>query len=568
VNRKLVVSFYLAGLVWVVFGQTLRQQFVNFDDSAYVYENWEVVKGVTWEGLAWAFRHTVLYLWNPLTVLSHMLDCQIFGLAPAGHHLVNVLLHIATAILLFLFLQRTTGALWPGAFVAAVFAIHPLRVESVAWVSERKDVLSGLFFMLTLGAYVRRSFLLTPLFFALGLLAKPMLVTLPCVLLLLDYWPLNRWKTMGMKKLVLEKLPLFALSAASCVATLLIQDRLPGVGPHNFPLSQRIGNALVSPVTYLVQMVYPAGLAVLYPFPPGGQPLWKVAGAAVILAAITLLVWRWRERRPYLWMGWLWYLGMLAPVLGILQMGRESHADRYTYLPQIGIYIMITWAAEEVSAPWPRRREILGGLAVLVLAPLALCARIQTSYWKDSETLWRRMLAETSDIPMAMPHLNLGIALAKKGDAEAAIAQYRRAIEINPDYADADTALGNALLQSGRGDDAVAYYRKSLSMQPMDLTTQNNLAWVLATSTNPSVRNGPAALELARQASRTTRGENALVLRTLAAAYAETGRFPEAVEAAGQALQAAGGADTPLSNALRDEMALYRSGIPYRYKRR
>ncbi len=494
-----VVCVYLAGLVWAVFGQTLRQQFVNFDDGGYVYNNAEVRQGLALQGIARAFTHPVLALWTPLTMISHMVDCQLFGLAPAGHHLVNVLLHMATAILLFLVLRETTGALWRSAFVAAVFAIHPLRVESVAWVSERKDVLSGLFFMLTLGAYVRRSFLLTPLFFALGLLAKPMLVTLPCVLLLLDYWPLKR------KTGFPEKAPLFALSLAAGLATTTV------AASSSETLVSRAGNALVSCVTYLGQMFFPAGLAALYPFPSGGQPFWKVGAAALLLAALSVCFFLRREKQPYLLTGWLWYLGMLAPVLGIVQMGGEAHADRYTYLPQIGIGILITWAAAERL---PRR--VSAALAIVAVAALAVCARIQTSYWNDSESLWRRALACMPRDVSALPHLNLGDALLGKGELDAAmeefkrglaiaptpanarlradchidlgfaflqkkrldeaLAQYAMAVQTKPDYPNARRSLAGALREEGRLDEAIAQYGKALELDPNYAEAHYNLA--------------------------------------------------------------------------------------------
>jgi len=593
------VCVYLAGITWVVFGQTLRDQFVNYDDTSYVYDNPEVARGLSLRGILRVFTHPDpnLYLWTPLTTISHMLDCQLFGLAPAGHHLTNVLLQMAAAILLFLVLRRMTGALWRSAFAAAVFAIHPLRVESVAWVSERKDVLSGVFFMLTLGAYVRyarqppslRRYLAVAVFFILGLLAKPMLVTLPCVLLLLDYWPLCRWKTgsgqepgagIGPGRLVLEKIPLFGISAASSLWVLFGGGAAWEPASILFPLPVRIGNAAVSAITYLEQMFYPAGLAILYPFPPGGQPLWKVALAVLLLVLISAVFFFRRAKQPYLLAGWLWYLVMLAPVLGVFQtMGREVHADRYTYLPQIGIYVLITWGVAELSASWRYRRQILGGLAVAVVAALAFCARIQAGYWRDSETLWRRMLACTPGDPLRMPHLslgdafvqegkdaaaveqfqrvlaikndvyadaseeadahiNLGKALRRMGRVDEALAHFRQAVAIRPAYALAYASLGTALSQTGHVEEAVSNYRKALEIEPGDVTTLNNLAWLLATS--PSFRNGAKAVELATQANQFTGGENPVILRTLAAAYAESGRFPEAVEAAKRALQLAG----------------------------
>jgi len=609
-----MVCVYLAGITWVVFGQTLRHQFINFDDTVYVYENPEVARGLSLQGIRWAFTHPVLYLWTPLVTISHMLDCQLYGLAPAGHHLTNVLLHIATAILLFLVLRQMTGALWPSAFVAAVFAIHPLRVESVAWVAERKDVLSGVFFMLTLGAYVRYArhppspgrYVAVMFLFVLGLLVKPMLVTLPCVLLLLDYWPLDRWKTgngqepgagIGFGRLVLEKFPLFAISATSSLLALFGGGTAPTPAPGLFPLPLRIGNAVVSYATYLGQMVYPAGLALLYPFPPAGQPVWRVVLALFLLGAISAGVFLWRRRKRYLVVGWLWYLGMLAPVSGVFQMGLEAHADRYTYLPQIGLYILITWAVADLAASWRHRRAILAGLAVTVLAALTVCARVQASYWYDSESLWRRTLQETSGDPI--PHINLGGALLQKGlvdeaisqyqkaleinprfaearfdlgDAflqkgmvDAAISQYRKAVEIKPDYAQAQYSLGCALFQKGEVEEAIARYEKATEIKPGYAQAYTNWAHVLATSRKASVRNGPKAVELAEQANRLTGGENPIVLATLAAAYAEAGRFPEAVQTGGRARQLAGmEGNSALAGLFDREIACYEADSPWR----
>jgi hypothetical protein len=377
VNYRAVfgVCIFLLGAIWVVFGQTLGHGFVNYDDEEYVYGNPQVIHGLNLKGVEWAFTHSVMGNWHPLTVMSHMLDCQFYGLHAGGHHLTNLLLHAATAILLFLVLRQMTGALWPSAFVAAVFAIHPLRVESVAWVAERKDVLSGLFFMLTLVAYVRYvrkppslgRYLMVMFLFALGLMCKPVFVTLPFVLLLLDYWPLNRVPTATdcrnhfpiPRRLILEKLPLFGLAAASCAATLFTQTfALPSFEQISLPL--RVGNALISYVTYLGQMFWPSGLAVFYPFAARDVGVARVVLSLVVLAGISTGVFVLR-RRPYLLTGWLWYLIMLAPVIGIVQVGGQAQADRYTYLPQIGLYLLLTWAAADLCAGWRYRRVVLGG---------------------------------------------------------------------------------------------------------------------------------------------------------------------------------------------------------------
>jgi tetratricopeptide (TPR) repeat protein len=654
----LTVCIFLAAMTWLVFGQTLRHEFVSFDDNLYVCENPAVTHGLNLKGVGWAFTHTVVANWHPLTMMTHMLDCRLYGLNAGGHHLTNVLLHTASVILLFLVLRRMTGALWRSALVAAVFAIHPLRVESVAWVAERKDVLSGLFFMLTLWAYVRyvgKSKAHSPkskvfyglvlLFFVLGLMSKPMVVTLPFVLLLLDYWPLNRFtpppvpavtgKGDSLKnhflpwRLILEKIPLLALSGAACVATMMIQKDI--IAP--VPLALRIGNAAVSYVVYLRQMFCPAGLAVLYPYPQNSLPGWKIALAVVLLAAISAGVFLRRQRQPYLLMGWLWYLGMLIPVIGLVQVGGQAHADRYTYLPQIGLYLALIWAVGSLGAGWRHRRVVLGGLSTVILVALIFCARAQTSYWRNSEVLWTHTLACTSDNYIA--HYNLGDALVKMGRRDEAIAQYQKtlqitpnyaeahdnlgsvllqkgrvdeaiahyqtalritpenatahnnlgnalrqkgrvdeaiaqcqvALQINPDYADAHDNLGNALFQKRRVAEAITHYQKALQINPDYAEAHNNLAWVLATAPQVSLRNGDEAVKLAERANQLTGGKTPIILHTLAAAYAEAGRFGDAIRSVQKAIelaQAAGQKD--LAERFTGELKLYEAGLPFHEK--
>ena len=469
--RVALLCLALAAITFAVFGQTLRHEFVDFDDDWYVYENPMVARGLTLKGIVWAFTGIHAYNWHPLTWLSHELDCQLYGLHPWGHHLTSVLLHTATVIALFLVLRQMTGALWRSAFVAAVFAIHPLRVESVAWVTERKDVLSGLFFMLTIGAYVRYArrpwslarYGLVVLLFAMGLMSKPMLVTLPLVLLLLDYWPLQRVEPRKLSGLVLEKLPLLALSAASCVVTLLAQNAAIHWG-GSFPAPLLLANALVACMIYLGQMVYPAGLALLYPFPHNGLSVWEVGLAATLLAGFSAAaIWQ-RRKQPWLLVGWLWYLMMLLPVLGVIQVGAQAHADRYTYLPQIGIYVGLTWLAAEWGAKWQAGRAACGGLMAAVLAVLMVCAWQQTAYWRSSETLWVRSLACTTGNDVA--HYNLGVALGQKGRVEEAMVHYQSALRINPGYMDARVNLGALLLQTGRVDEAIAQLQQALQIRP------------------------------------------------------------------------------------------------------
>ena len=471
----------------LVFGQTVGHEFV-YDDVKYVSENPVVQKGLTLEGSRWALTYGEIGHWHPLTWLSHMLDCQIYGLQAGGHHLTNVLLHAATAILLFLVLWRMTGFLWGSAFVAAVFAVHPLRAESVAWVAERKDVLSGLFFMLTIGAYVR--YVRRPtsmvrygavvLLFALGLLSKNMLVTLPFVLLLLDYWPLNRISSFTPRvllRLAAEKWPLFALTVASCVITFLVPEQVPT--SERMSLALRMENAVVSYVIYLWQMIYPAGLACLYPKPINHLPFWQVGGALGLLLAISGVIFAFRRKYPYLVVGWLWYLGMMIPVIGIVQISsRYVHADRYTYLPQIGVYLLLTWIVADLCAGWRHRRMVLGGFSAIILSALIYSGHMQATHWRNSESLWTHTLAYTTNNPVA--HNNLGAALAERGQVDAAIAHFQKALEIKPDYATVYDSLGIALAGRGQIDEAIAHYRKALELKPDYVYAHNNLGISLA----------------------------------------------------------------------------------------
>jgi protein O-mannosyl-transferase len=507
----------LALAVFGVFGQTLRHGFVNFDDDKYVLGNPEVANGLTLSGVGWAFTHSYANNWHPVTWLSHMLDCQLYGLNPGGHHLTNVLLHAAAAVLLFLVLRRMTAALWPSAFVAAVFAVHPLRVESVAWVAERKDVLCAVFFMLTLLMYTRfveqsaacgsgsnsdksRAGVQGPkpkvfygfavLFFALGLMSKPMLVTLPFVLLLLDYWPLRRLdfslrtsRPSTLRPLILEKLPFFAMSVGSAVVTVLAQRQAVATLEW-LPFSQRLGNALVACATYLGQMCYPAGLAIFYPHPAGGLPSWQVGFALLLLTGISagVLV-RWRQS-PYLTVGWLWYLGMLVPVIGLLQVGEQARADRYTYLPQIGIGIAVAWGARDLFAASRYSRRLPGMLAGALIAGLMSVAFVQTSHWRNTESLWQHAIACTSKNYVAQN--NLGLALSAEGRFAAAIGHFQKAVEFKPDYAEAHNNLSLSLAAQGRSADAVEHFQRALALKPDYVDAHNNLGILLVSQDRPA----------------------------------------------------------------------------------
>jgi tetratricopeptide (TPR) repeat protein len=689
----------LVGITWLVFAQTVRHQFVTYDDPQYVYANPDISAGVSPGRISWAFTHTIAGNWHPLTTISHMLDCQLYGLDPAGHHFTNVLFHTIAVVLLLLVMQQMTGSLWRSAFVAALFAIHPLHVESVAWVSERKDVLSAVFFMLTLGAYVRYvrapsviSYLLLLLLFALGLMSKPMLVSVPFVLLLLDYWPLGRVTNVGFSKtlkwqapssiqwpvirrLVAEKVPLFALSVLSSVVTLSTQFRSTDT-MSELPLPWRLSNAAVSYVAYIWQMFWPVRLAAFYPHPNDQLNLWQVLPAIAFLIAVSLVAIVWRKEWPYIFTGWFWYVGMLVPVIGLVEAGEQGRADRYTYLPQIGLYLVIAWGIADPmtsimtrkahsrlfttgrqpparkarkspahsrqargSSPRIRYQALWAATAAAIIMLLSWRAFVQTSYWKNSEVLWKHTLAVTKDNDMAEYNLghfylqrgdvnsaissferalqirsgnssahynsgsalienNLAVLLAQKGRLNEAIDHYHNAMRLRPGYGDPYLNLGNILFQQGRMPDAVALwqnarateskdgrfhalladaflraglqkdaiaeYEKAVRNSVEDPLPRNSLAWLLATSSDASIRNGNRAVELANEAVRLSHGKDPSYLRTLAAACAESGRFVEAKQYAGRAFRAAELLDNrSLLDALRDEIALYELGLPY-----
>jgi len=472
-RKALFVCIFLAALVWIVFGQTGGFEFVNYDDQENVSGNPHITAGMSWQGVVWAFTHSQVGRWAPLTAISRLLDCQLFGLWAGGHHLTNVLLHVAAVILLFVVLWQMTQAFWRSAFVAAIFAVHPLHVESVAWVSDRGDLLCELFFMLTLWAYktytVRRTYawyLAVVILFALGLMTKPVMVTLPFVLLLLDYWPLGRFSSgllRNTRALVVEKIPLFALSAASSLVAMLAQQKAFG-DSGNFPVAYRIGNAAVSYVIYLWQMVWPVRLAPLYPRPVDNLPSWEVALAFALLGAVSFTAFLWRKKRPYFTVGWFWYLGMLVPASGTVQTFAFTHADRYTDLPQIGLALLATWLVADMAAGWRYRVEILSGTVAIVIVAMVFLSRAQTSHWQTSETLWRHALACTEGNGVA--HNGLGNALLQKENFDEAILHYQKALEIKPDFPEAYINLGSAFFQKGNVDESIACYQKALALNP------------------------------------------------------------------------------------------------------
>jgi Flp pilus assembly protein TadD len=478
--------------VIAVYGQTGWFAFTDCDDPQYVTDNPQVKDGLTAKGVVWAFTESHASNWHPLTWLSLMIDCQIYGPnRPGGFHLTNLLLHAANVVLLFVLLLRSIGlGLWTSGIVAALFAIHPLHVESVAWVCERKDVLSGLFFLLTLLAYVgyaRRKlslarYLLVTTLFGLGLLAKPMLVTLPLVLLLLDYWPLDRFGTGW--RLVWEKLPWFVMSAGSCVATFLAQQAGNAVVPLGLgPISVRFTNAIVAYAAYLGQLFWPVNLAVLYPHQGPNLPIWKIAVSSLVLIAISIAAVVWRRRHPYLLVGWLWYLGMLVPVIGLVQVGGQAMADRYTYLTQIGLTVAIVVSIGRAAGA-ARRRAFTVGWS-LALTVLTLLAWRQTSYWQNTETLLRHALASTSRNWQS--HRTLAAWLERHGQTEEAIFHYEKASDIDPMDVGTQNHIGMLLRSYGRTDAAIAHFGKALALNPNDAESCNNMGLALVAKGRPDL---------------------------------------------------------------------------------
>lgn len=525
---KIAVPLLIALVTIAVFWQVQAHEFINLDDEQYITQNPHMRSGFTAAGLTWAFTTTHASNWHPLTWLSHLLDVRLFGMDPAGHHLVSLLLHAANTLLLFFVLNRMTQALWQSAAVAFLFALHPLHVESVAWAAERKDVLSTFFLMLTLWAYARyaqspRPSAMVPVaaFFSLGLLSKPMLVTLPFVLLLLDYWPLNRWtvpegKTVparslvvqsdGKKKgrekkhpgetkavlpiasppspsdviraLVAEKVPLFALAALSSIVTFLAQQKGGAVSSlEQIPLVKRLANALISYAAYISKTLLPQGLAVFYPY-PSDIVWWKVAAAAALLAALTLLALRFRKRCPYLLVGWLWYLGTLVPVIGIVQVGTQAMADRYTYVPLIGLFIAAAWGAGDLAGGLRQGRKILAVVTAAAFAGLATVTWNQLSHWRSSTTLFEHALRVTENNSVA--HLNLGVALNRAGNSKEAAAHYHEALRINPDSSSGHYNLANYYSSIGMKDEAKLQYIEAIRDNPRYANAYNNLGIVLA----------------------------------------------------------------------------------------
>ncbi len=501
VRTALWVSLALFATILVVFGGVRHFGFVNWDDPQYVAENPHVLGGVSWENVRWAFSSTrAAGLWLPITWLSLMLDATWWGSSPAGYHVTNVLLHAANAVLLFGLLYRTSGARGRSVLVAALFAFHPLQVESVAWVTERKDVLSTFFLLLTLWAYVGYAnrptllrYLVTVVMYLLGLMTKPMLVTLPFLLLLLDVWPLARFsltvtannrsvaaegrsQRAGARRLVLEKVPLFLMAVFASVITFAAQRSAGAMSTLDaLPIDRRVPVALTSYVAYIGKLLWPSKLAGFYPYDMPSPTL--VIGCALALLAITVFALLAARRSPYVPVGWFWYLGSLFPVIGLVQVGMQMRADRFTYVPAIGLFIIVAWGAYDLAEGWPRAKIALTGAGFAAASAYAIAARVQAGYWKDSVTFWQHALEVTHD--NARAHANLGMALADLGRKDEATTHYIEAIRIEPELADAHVNLANVLASRGNTADAIAHYRDALRFRPNNVNAHNGLASAL-----------------------------------------------------------------------------------------
>jgi tetratricopeptide (TPR) repeat protein len=464
VSLKSRIGFGLFAVTLLLYVPVCRCGFVNFDDPDYVTRNAHVTKGLTGDGIVWALTSTEAANWFPVTRISHLVDGEIYGLEAGGHHFTNAVLHALATVFLFLFLEAATAEIWPGAFVAALFALHPLHVESVAWIAERKDVLSGLFWFVALWSYVRRRYWLTLLAFCMGMMSKPMLVTLPFVLFLLDFWPLRR----PLRSALWVKIPMLVLALVGAWGVYRLQSGSGAVrGTEQFPPGLRLENAVVSYATYIGKTFWPSNLAVFYPY-PRQLPVWEVLLSALSLIGISIAVVRARSSRPYLVVGWLWYLGTLLPVIGLIQAGSQARADRYMYLPMAGLGIMLAWGTKEVL-----KGRVAVAAAIVACLACAVVSEAQIGYWRNSETLFRHALDVTSGNYLA--HHNLGVALADEGRYSEAIEEYRAALAIEPGAANVETDYGTALAKSGRIPEAIEHYRAALRAIPDSPITHNDL---------------------------------------------------------------------------------------------
>jgi tetratricopeptide (TPR) repeat protein len=551
-RKVFLVSFCLVAAVIVTYIPVIHSDFVGYDDELYVTENKQVQEGFTSESLKWAFTTFHSANWHPLTWLSHMLDCELYGLNPAGHHWTQVELHIVNTVLLFLILFKMTGALFKSAFVAALFALHPLHVESVAWVSERKDVLSTFFGLMTIFAYHRyvkapgfKNYLLIIIFLSLGLMAKPMLVTFPFVLLLLDFWPLKRFQFKndreiqpdevkyfgfhGFLRLILEKIPLFIPVVISSVLTFLAQQSQGAVKALGaLPLKNRVANAFVSYVSYTVKAVWPSNLAVFYPHPGNTIPAWQIIAAVLIIAVAIFLSIHSLKKYPYIAVGLFWYLGTLIPVIGLVQVGEQAMADRYAYIPLIGLFIPIAWGVPDLLKKWQYRKTVFSVFSVVVLSALAVCTSYQLRHWKNAITLFERTVKVTKNNYHAENNLGTAFILV---DLDKAIFHYKESLKIKPDYVRALYNLGTALSDNRNYDEAVLYFTKVLKINPKKTDVRNNLANVLFMQGKPD-----EAISQYREILKTN-SENADAHYNLAYMLSTQGKLDESVLHYGEAVK-------------------------------
>lgn len=543
ITDKYRVCFVYSALAFTtlaVFWQVSSFEFINYDDDKYVSKNEHIISGLTVDNIRWAFTQPHYFMWHPITTLSNMMDCELFGLNPGRHHLTNLLFHIANALLLFGIFKKMTGRIWPSAFVAALFAVHPLNVESVAWISERKNVLSTFFWILTIAVYIRyaksqqiSNYLLVIFVFSLALMSKPMTVTLPFVLLLLDYWPLNRAGIDATGKiwrhLICEKIPFFIFSAAVCVITVIVQKSGNVLKLNEYlPFSVRLSNALVSYFLYIGKMIYPLHLAIFYPHPGYSLSVWQPVVSLLALAAVSIAVIYFARRHPYLPAGWFWFLGTLIPVIGLVQAGDQSMADRYAYVPLVGLFIIIAWGIDDLLTGWKYRRIILSLSAIALIAVLSVCTCLQTSYWQNSMSLFEHNLKlNNRSIKI---HYHLAMALSEKGKSSEAVAHLEKAVEINNNW-----------------------------FSPI-----NSLAWFLATRKNAEFYNPDKAVQLAQRACELTGYQDPAILDTLAVAYASQNRFSEALVTAEKALKIAKSeGDKQLTVLFQQRLDLFKMNQPY-----
>ena len=498
-TMKIAICIFLIVSTFAVYSQVQDHGFLNYDDNTYVTKNLNVKAGLTKESVYWAFTTSYFSNWHPMTWLSYMLDHQLYGSHPKGHHLTNLFFHIANALILFMVLLRMTGALWQSGFIAAMFALHPINIESVAWIAERKNVLSTFFWLLTMWSYIHyaekpsiKSYGLVALFFVLGLMSKSMLVTLPFVLLLLDYWPLRRLKygeeegsdgvlreytnkRSDILRLVHEKIPLFLLAAGASIVTFIVA-RTEGLS-----LSARLTNAMVSYLEYLEKMVWPKGLAVLYPHPGDALAVWEGILCGMILVSITATSIRLIRKAPYFAVGWFWYLGTLVPVIGIVQAGNQAMADRYAYVPLIGIFIIVAWGLPELMAKWHHRDKVLTIATGVLIPTLMVISWGQVSHWKNSITIFKHAIRVTDKKypTFAAAHSNLGLALFAERKTEEAISHYKTAIKLKPDYANAYNNLGVALFAERKTEEGISHYKTAIGLKPVFAQAHNNLGLAL-----------------------------------------------------------------------------------------